>query len=78
MLLFYVHAFLSVVGALVGMFMLKMLDEGIWDASLLKGAMLPNPTPSERLFFVAMCALVPEIAIAGCLALFLFAQGDDA
>lgn len=77
MWLFHLHAFLAVVGALVGIFMLKLLDEGIWDASLLRGAMLPNPSPQERLIFVMLCALLPEIAIAGFLCLFLFAKGGD-
>ena len=76
MTLLHVHAFLTVVGGLVGVFLLKTLDEGLWDRALLKGAMLPDPTPRERLIFLALCTLFPEIAIAACLALFLFARGN--
>ena len=57
----------AAVGAPLGMFALWALDEGLWNEALLKGAMIPPPTPEKRFAFLIACALAPEYPIAGFL-----------
>jgi hypothetical protein len=56
-----------VFGAFFGMLILHALDEGLFDEALLRGAMVPAPTPAARFKFLVVCTLVPELPIAAML-----------
>jgi hypothetical protein len=54
-------------GFLLGLVTLHLHDEGRWNDALLKGSMKPPASPEERLRFMMMCVIVPEIPMAGFL-----------
>jgi hypothetical protein len=67
--------FRHMMGALFGLLTLRAMDEGLWDDALLKGAMAPPPTAPERFKFIFLCAIVPELPLAGLIVAWLH-KGD--
>lgn len=62
--LWYVWLLTRFFGAVFGLFVLRAIDEGLWDDALLKGSMMPPPTPENRMKFVMLCTALPEIPMA--------------
>jgi hypothetical protein len=56
-----------VFGGVLGLMILHALDEGMLDEALLKGAMIPPPTPEGRFKFLVLCTILPELVIVGLL-----------
>lgn len=68
-MLFFIWMITRVLGAACGLIMLRALDDGLLDESLLTGALTPPPTPEARFRFLVFWTLLPEVQLSFCLAL---------